>query len=124
MDNHNELSLATICGGATDEVFSHELAELLKNMTDPNTDAEKKRRITLTFEFRPFADRSGAEVEMSCKTSLVPVASVRTSIYVARDAGRMRAYNRDTRQLPIFPPPASAADKKVVQITKGDQASC
>lgn len=38
-----ELTLTSICGGAVPEVFEREFRELLRNIHDPNTVAEKVR---------------------------------------------------------------------------------
>ena len=56
MADENEVSIGTICGGGVPEVFQRELYEVLKNINDPNTAAEKTRTITLKFTFKPAED--------------------------------------------------------------------
>lgn len=97
------ITLATICGGAAEEVFQRELAELLKNVTDPNTTAEAKRRIVLTFDFSPLSDRTGSSVSFACQSKLAPVTVVKSSIFLSRQGEEVLAFATDTRQQPLFP---------------------
>ena len=96
------LTLSTICGGAADEVFAREFAEVLKNMVDPNTPAGAAREITLKFRFKPMADRTGAEVAFACSSKLAPVDIVRSSIFLGRDGALLRAFATVTRQTALF----------------------
>lgn len=108
------ISLTTICNGAAEEVFRREFAELLKNITDPNTDPEAKRRITLVFDFKPMGDRSGAEVKFACAARLAPVSLVKSSIFLARKDGDLQAYSTDSHQTALFEqkPEAAAPSEK------------
>lgn len=102
------VSLTTICGGAAEEVFQREMAELLKNITDPSTDPDRKRRITLVFDFKPMADRASVEVEFACLTKLAPVTILKASMYVGRKGGALHAYTLDAKQQPLFEAAAPA----------------
>ena len=73
MAEQNEISLTTICHGAVPEIFERELRDVMANILDPNTSAEKTRKLTLTFMIKPLEDRSGAAVEFSCRATLQPV---------------------------------------------------
>ena len=97
-----KVSLATICGGAVAEVFDRELQEVLKNIDDTNTTPDAKRKITLTFDIEPMADRSGAAVTFSCGSKLAPVAHVKSSVFLHRDGGQLAAYAADVRQQAMF----------------------
>ena len=55
------LDLSNICAGSVPEVFERAVRELSKNLKDPNTEAEAKRKIVLEFSFKGYADRSGME---------------------------------------------------------------
>ena len=96
------LTLGTICGGAAEEVFAREFAEVLKNMVDPNTPAASAREIILKFRFKPLSDRSGAEVTFACASKLAPVDIVKSSIFLSRGGGQLAAFAPDTRQTPLF----------------------
>lgn len=102
MDYNETLSITNICGGAVPEHFEREIIELLKNVMDPNTDAEQKRTITLQFEFTPFADRSGALVELITKGKLAPAEPVPGSVFFAKQGALVKAYAHDPRQENLF----------------------
>lgn len=99
--NPEVISLTTICHGGVPEVFERELSEVLKNIADPNTAPEKARTLTLKFTFKPTEDRSGAAIDFSCRASLQPVKMVKSNLYLSRQAGQLKAYASDHRQLSI-----------------------
>lgn len=119
-----ELNLFNICKGAVPEIFGRELAVVLPNMADPNTDAKTKRKIVLTFEFAPFPDRQGALVSVSAKSSLgqMDASDATGNIYVVKREGKVSAYSRDIRQELLFgreeteDGKSAAANDKVVGI--------
>lgn len=102
------MNIGNICGGAVPEVFERELAELLKNVSDPNTDAEKVRSISLEFKFKPLADRSMAVVEFSVKNKLANVETVVGNVFFSKQGGAVRAFTRDPRQTALFAAQPSA----------------
>jgi hypothetical protein len=67
----DHLNIDNICSGAFREIFERELREVLKNIKDPNTPPQAKRTMSFTFTFKPFVDRSGAEIELYLETQLV-----------------------------------------------------
>jgi len=102
LEKPNELSLSNICGGAAEEVFSRELLEVLTNIADVNTPAEAKRKITLTFDFTPFQDRSGAQVDMSSSSKLAAIQKVRSNVFIFRKGDLIKALPHDPRQAALF----------------------
>lgn len=99
----DQLSLANLMGGAAVELFDREMAEVFRNLQDANTPPEKSRRITLEVVFKPFADRSGAEVEVKCESKLRGAGAPKTQIFLGRDkAGKLKAWSRDPRQVQLF----------------------
>lgn len=101
--NETEISIGTICGGTVPEIFDRELAELLKNVHDPNTVAEKARTLTLKFTFKPSEDRSLTTVDFSCRSALQPVKVVKGQMFLSRHTGVLKAYAVDHRQVALFP---------------------
>lgn len=97
-----EISLTTICGGAVPEVFEREFRELLRNIHDPNTVAEKVRTLTIKFTVKPTEDRSQAAVDFTCKPSLQPVKVVKGQFFLSRHSGQLKAYSVDMRQGALF----------------------
>lgn len=98
----NVLSIGNICNGALPELFNRELDKVLENINDPDTDADKKRSITIELVFVPFSDRSGAAVELKAKTKLVGVPSVGSTVFIGKHEGRLVAVPKDERQKQLF----------------------
>lgn len=104
MADEHEISIATICGGGVPEVFQRELQEILKNIADPNTAAERPRSMTLKFTFKPTEDRSQSVIDFSCRASLQPVKMAKSQLFLSRHTGALRAYAVDARQVALFGP--------------------
>ena len=99
------ISLQTICHGSVPEIFERELCEVLKNVADPNTAPEKVRTITLKFAIKPTEDRSGADIDFSCRSALQPVKLVKSRMFLSRHTGLLKAYAQDQRQAVLFDAP-------------------
>jgi hypothetical protein len=97
-----EVSLSNLCGGAIEEVFQREFAQVLANIADVNTDPEAKRKITLEFTILPFEDRSGAQVTFACKSKTVPVEAVKGTVFLERRGLVMVARPHDPKQQRMF----------------------
>lgn len=108
------ISLTTICNGAVPEVFERELREVLANITDPNTDAEKARRLKIEFVFAPYEDRSGAHVSFTVRATLQPVRVAKSRLFLSRQSGSLKAYATDARQGEMF----GANDGKTISVVK------
>jgi hypothetical protein len=96
------ISLTTICDGGVPEVFERELREVIANITDPNTDPEATRSLTIKFVFKPYEDRSGAHVAFTCKPALQPVQMRKSQMFLSRHTGQLKAYAQDQRQVTLF----------------------
>jgi hypothetical protein len=113
------LSITNVCGGAVDEVFQRELAQVLANIGDVNTDAEAPRSIILEFKIKPFKDRSGAQVELAVKSKIVGIETTKGTMFLQRRGITMVAVPHDPRQARLFSPaapvPVSDPNKKDLQ---------
>jgi len=96
------VTLDTIGGGALRELFAAELARVLANIADPNTDTGAKRSITIAVSFKPNRDRDVADVELRCQSKLAGIASVSTQVFVGRAGGKLVAVENDPRQAALF----------------------
>lgn len=96
------ISITSICGGAIPEVFERVLQEVLDNITDPNTSDLKARAINIQLTFKPMAGRTGAEIAFQCASKLSPVAAIKSSVFLAKQDGQLRAYARDVNQQVMF----------------------
>lgn len=86
------MKLSEIAKGALEEQFEAEFQNVLKNIADPNTDAKKQRKITITLTLKPNEKRNIAEMNFQTKSALVPSLPVESNIYIDKDkAGKMVA---------------------------------
>jgi hypothetical protein len=112
MEDKELVTLSNLCGGAVEEVFQREWAEVLKNVGDINTNPESKRKITLEFTIEPFEDRSGAQVRFACKSKVAPVNEVKGTIFLQRSGTSMVAVPHDPKQIRMFDSKSAAAGDK------------
>lgn len=112
----NVITIMSICNGGVPEVFARELAEVLANIADPNTEPDKTRGLTLKFTFKPLDDRSGAIVSFSCRPVLQPVKVASSPVFLSRHSCQLQAYALDHRQVSMFG--GADADGKSISIVK------
>ena len=83
MDERAKKSILEMCSGAFQERTDYEMGRLIDNIMDPNTDPTAKRKIQITLELKPDADRTTVSVSCSVKSSLAPTYPVSTMLYIA-----------------------------------------
>lgn len=93
-----ELSIETIAEGHLDALVKHALAKIAENIADPNTSSKAKRKITISLEFLPYKDRTGATVSTSLKSTLAGVEAVESPMYIAEKQGRFLSFARNHKQ--------------------------
>ena len=79
------MSIANIAGGALVERANQKIQEVLNNIMDLNTSAEKKRKVVITLEFAGQEDREIADVTFEVKSTLVPAKKISTRITFESD---------------------------------------
>lgn len=79
------VNLETFAGGSLAEKLNTELQNIIDNIADPNTDATKVRKLTLTISVKPTSKRSTAQVQIQTKSALAPVIPSETTIMIDRD---------------------------------------
>lgn len=83
---NQKLTLETLCGGAVQEKVDRALHAIAENILDPNTDAKKKRSITLKIIFAPNGDdREDVTVSAEVTKSLAPETGVKTQLFMTKD---------------------------------------
>ena len=75
-------SILEMSMGAILERVDYEMGRVLDNVLDPNTKPTGKRKITVTLEPIPSADRRTITVQSTAKATLVPTDPVTTSLYI------------------------------------------
>jgi hypothetical protein len=68
----SNVNITNIAGGALVEQVDSEIKRVLDNIIDPNTEATKKRKITITLEFKPDEERDISDISFVTKSVLVP----------------------------------------------------
>ena len=102
--NERIVTLSNFDGGSANEVFLAELKKVLLNISDPNTDPEVKREITLQFVFWPDPDRKAGKVAINSKCKLAPRLGSATTLYFGKIGGEMVAVESDPNQGGLFDP--------------------
>lgn len=107
-----KINLETFAGGAASAMFSREMAKILANVHDPNTDPKKARTLTLTVKLVPDEDRRMVKAEISAKSTLVPADAARATLITGKD---LQTGQVDMTELP------SAGDHLPGQMVMDDQ---
>lgn len=79
-------NLSTMSDGGVQEKFEQELKKVAENILDPNTDAKKKRTVTITLTYLPNDNRDAISVYSEVKSKLVPQDGVSTTLLVGRNS--------------------------------------
>ena len=81
-----KLTIDTLCGGAVQERVNRGLRKVADNILDPNTEAKKKRTVTLTLTFIPNEDdREDVSVEAAVTIKLASEESTHTQLFINKD---------------------------------------
>lgn len=79
--------LSSIARGGLQEKVDRALAKVTKNIMDLNTDAKKKRKVTINITLAPNDNRDTVDVITDVKTTLAPEVGVSTTLLVGEDDG-------------------------------------
>lgn len=102
MNETPPVSLATIAAGGAGELWQRELADVLKNIADVNTDAKSKRVITLAVTIVPNEERTIGDAVVSITSKVAPVKRLKTILYMGRRDGRLVAVESNPKQQSMF----------------------
>lgn len=80
-----KLNLSEINDGAIQEKFDYEMEQVFANILDKNTEATKKRQVTLTIDVVP--DKKREQVTITCisESKLVPREETETKVLFGRN---------------------------------------
>lgn len=78
-------SILSMAQGAIEEKVDYEVSRVIDNIMDLNTRADAKRKIVITLEFSPDAERKHISIAASAKSTLVPTAPASTSVLITTD---------------------------------------
>lgn len=80
-------SILEMSMGAILERVDYEMGKVVDNILDPNTKPTGKRKITVSLELIPSADRRTITVQTTAKSALVPTDPVTTSLFITNQPG-------------------------------------
>ena len=102
MDGQHEcVSLQNLANGRAAERFQQELTRALENCLDLNTRWKTTRKVSLTVTMKMNEDRSRAQVEIDCKSSLGPVKQEETTFFIDRHEGQAVAVEYNPKQMTL-----------------------
>ncbi|MBF2653919.1 replication terminator protein [Listeria seeligeri] len=80
-----EISLDSFAGGVANELFNEGFKQVVSNIADLNTEANKKRKVTIEFIFDPGKKRDQSEVAIQMKVVLQPISPQVTTVLIDKD---------------------------------------
>lgn len=78
-------NLEEFAGGKLSVQLNKALEKVTENIQDPNTDAQKIRKINVSISFRPNDERNFAATTVETKLSLAPELGATTALSMGRD---------------------------------------
>jgi len=97
-----QISLSNLKDGAAIEIFDYELQKVLKNILDPNTNAEAVREITLKVKIKPDKNRDFGPVSIQGISKLAPAEPIVTQAFFGRAGAKIVAHEYDPKQGNLF----------------------
>lgn len=87
------IDLEQFAGGKLSVQLNKALEKITENVQDPNTDAQKVRKINVSISFRPNDERNFVATTVETKLSLAPELGATTALSMGRDlrAGEVEA---------------------------------
>lgn len=79
------IDLEQFAGGKLSVQLNKALEKITENVQDPNTDAQKVRKINVSISFRPNDERNFVATTVETKLSLAPELGATTALSVGRD---------------------------------------
>jgi len=79
------IDLEQFAGGKLSVQLNKALEKVTENIQDPNTDAQKVRKINVSISFRPNDERNFAATTVETKLSLAPELGATTALSMGRD---------------------------------------
>lgn len=97
------ISLDSMGCGALLERANLALAQVARNIMDPNTDSEKARKVTITLTFKPDKSRRHVKTSLGVNVSLAPPLADETMMLIGQDlkTGRIEMNEYGSNQKPV-----------------------
>ncbi len=85
MEKHIDFNIAELQEGAVQEKIEKEVERIMSNVLDLDTDATKKRKLTITIDFIPDENRQVLSLDAQVKSTLAPQVSIGTTMLAGRN---------------------------------------
>jgi len=102
--------LSTLAGGAAVELFDEELAKVVANVLDLNTEAETVREINLKVKIAPDDSRRMAAVTVQVTSKTGAIRAAGTQFWFGKRGGRCFAVEANPQQGQLFDKPAKPTE--------------
>lgn len=80
-----QLKLSELMNGGLQERVDVELEKIIKNINDPNTDAEAVRSVTVKLTFKPWKDRTHCSTAATVSSTLAKYGKIESVVVMGRD---------------------------------------
>lgn len=101
-----EVNVLEMAKGAILEQIDNESAKIMSNILDPNTDAKKARKLTITLTFKADENREFISYEAQAKSTIAPIKPIAIRMFIDEDKNgkpRVAEITRDDpNQIHIF----------------------
>lgn len=95
---HVQVQLSDLNGGSLQERFAYELAKVIENVQDPNTDWEKKRKIQINISMVADENRDQLIFSSEVKSTLAPRKTVTAKVMIDTDGENVYANELKSNQ--------------------------
>lgn len=85
MEKYIDFNIAELQEGAIQEKIEKEVERIMSNILDLDTDATKKRKLTIAIDFTPDENRQVISLDAQVKSALAPQVSVATTMLAGRN---------------------------------------
>lgn len=79
------MNISSLANGGVQEKINSALAQVLDNITDPNTSHKEKRKLNITLTFTANEERTVVETSINIKPTLAAQTDVATTLIVEKD---------------------------------------
>ena len=79
------MDMEKFANGAFTAQVNREIAKVMENIQDPNTDATAKRRVTVVIDFKANKNRDFVAAGVQAKSTLAPALGAVTALNVGKD---------------------------------------
>lgn len=121
MEDLEKKSILEMSGGAILERVDYEMGRIMENILDPNTKPTAKRKLVVTVELTPSADRKTITINTTAKATLCATDAVTTALALvgAPGSGELAAVEM-TPQIPgqLSIDGSEQSQPKVLKFTK------